>query len=107
VVHNRRYQAKNILEDYIVPSEHRQAIRERNRISAANTFEVIARKWFAQQEPGVVYRIRGSPQCGTSARISRPSKSDRQLLPGAVIHFGRKTVRRRTGVGHKRTPEKL
>jgi integrase len=48
---DRRYQAKKLLEDYIDPSEHRQAIRERIRTSAANTFEVVAREWFAQQDP--------------------------------------------------------
>ena len=42
-------------------------------------------------------------QSGTSVRISRPSKSDRQLLPEVVIQTAGKTVRRRAGVGQKRS----
>lgn len=48
---DRRYQARKLLDDYIDPSEHRQAILARIRTSAANTFEVVAREWFAQHEP--------------------------------------------------------
>jgi len=47
----RRYQARKLLDDYIDPSEHRQSILARIRTSAANTFEVVAREWFAQHEP--------------------------------------------------------
>lgn len=48
---DRRYQARKLLDDYIDPSEHRQSILARIRTSAANTFEVVAREWFAQHEP--------------------------------------------------------
>ena len=48
---DRRYQARKLLDGFIDPSEHRQSIRERIRTTAANTFEVVAREWFAQHEP--------------------------------------------------------
>lgn len=48
---DRRYQARKLLERFIDPSEHRQSIQERILVSAANTFEVIAREWFVQHEP--------------------------------------------------------
>ena len=51
---DRRYQARKLLDDYIDPSEHRQNILAQIRIHAANTFEVIAREWFVQREPGWV-----------------------------------------------------
>ena len=38
-------------------------------------------------------------QSGTSARISRPPKSDRQLSRGAVIQIGGITFPRKAGVG--------
>ncbi len=48
---DRRYQARKLLERFIDPSEHRQSIQERILVSAAHTFEVIAREWFVQHEP--------------------------------------------------------
>ncbi len=48
---DRRYQARKLLDGFIDPSEHRQSIREKNRTSATNTVEVVAREWFAQHEP--------------------------------------------------------
>jgi len=51
---DRRYQARKLLDDYIDPSEHRQNILAQIRIYAANTFEVTAREWFVQREPGWV-----------------------------------------------------
>jgi integrase len=47
---DRRYQARKLLDAYIDPSEHRQAIQSQLVASAANTFEVVAREWFAQRE---------------------------------------------------------
>jgi len=65
---DRRYQARKLLDDYIDPSEHRQNILAQIRIYAANTFEVVAREWFVQREPGWV--------AGHSSKIIRRLEKD-------------------------------
>ncbi|MDH4055667.1 MAG: integrase arm-type DNA-binding domain-containing protein [Gammaproteobacteria bacterium] len=47
---DRRYQARKLLDAYIDPSEHRQIIQSQLVTSATNTFEIVAREWFAQRE---------------------------------------------------------
>ena len=75
---DRRYQARKLLDDYIDPSEHRQSILARIRTSAANTFEVVAREWFAQHEP-------------TWAK-SHSSKIIRRLEKDIIPWVGRKPI---------------
>lgn len=48
---DRRYDARKLLDQFIDPSEHRQSIRQDIRTRAANTFEIVAREWFACHEP--------------------------------------------------------
>ncbi len=48
----RRDVARRLLDDEIDPSEYRQSQKEFLKNSASNSFEVIAREWFAVQEPG-------------------------------------------------------
>lgn len=79
---DRRYQARKLLETFIDPSEHRQSIQERILVSAANTFEVIAREWFVQHEP-------------TWAR-SHSSKIIRRLEKNIFPWIGRKPIDRIT-----------
>ena len=47
----RRDAARRLLAEDIDPSDHRQSLRESLRLSAANSFELIAREWFAIKEP--------------------------------------------------------
>jgi integrase len=51
---DRRYRARKLLDEYIDPSEYRQDKLAQIRASVADTFEVIAREWFVQQEPSWV-----------------------------------------------------
>ena len=48
---SRRDDARKLLADDIDPSQHRQAIKAAKVERAANSFEVIAREWFAKQSP--------------------------------------------------------
>jgi len=43
----RRDEARRLLADGIDPSEHRKALRTARVDRAANSFEVVAREWFA------------------------------------------------------------
>ena len=51
VARTRRDDARKLLADDIDPSQHRQAIKAAKVERAANSFEVIAREWFAKQSP--------------------------------------------------------
>ena len=48
----RREQARKLLANEIDPSEHRKSSKASLTESAANTFEVIAREWYAKKAPG-------------------------------------------------------
>lgn len=48
---DRRDMARRLLAKEIDPSEYRQSNRESLRDAAANSFESVAREWFAVQEP--------------------------------------------------------
>ncbi|MFA7269474.1 MAG: integrase arm-type DNA-binding domain-containing protein [Sterolibacterium sp.] len=48
----RRDDARKLLADGIDPSEHRKAVKATKTERAANSFEVIAREWFARKSPG-------------------------------------------------------
>ena len=47
----RRDEARKLLADGIDPGEHRKAKKSAGADRAANSFEVVAREWFAQYEP--------------------------------------------------------
>jgi integrase len=49
---DRRDGARRLLANDIDPSEHRKAHKARQRSSAENTFEGIAREWYSKREPG-------------------------------------------------------
>jgi len=48
----RRDEARKLLANGVDPSVHRQAAKAAQAESAANSFEVIAREWFAKHESG-------------------------------------------------------
>ncbi|MCF7994706.1 MAG: integrase arm-type DNA-binding domain-containing protein [Chromatiaceae bacterium] len=48
----KRDEARKLLADGIDPSAHRQIQKRANRALADNSFEVIAREWYAKQAPG-------------------------------------------------------
>lgn len=48
----RRDEARKILTNGIDPSEHRKAMKSAYADRAENSFEAIAREWFAKQSPG-------------------------------------------------------
>lgn len=47
----RRDEARRLLADAIDPGEHRKANKAAQLDRAGNSFEVVAREWFAKQEP--------------------------------------------------------
>ena len=47
----KRDDARKLLADGINPSEHRKATKSARADRAANSFEVVAREWFAKQSP--------------------------------------------------------
>src|SRR5690349_4544091 len=47
----RRDEARTLLADDVDPGEHRKAIHAAGADRAANSFEVVAREWFAKYEP--------------------------------------------------------
>ena len=47
----RRDEARKLLADGIDPGEHRKAKKSAGADRAANSFEVVAREWFAKYEP--------------------------------------------------------
>jgi integrase len=49
---DRRDEARKLLADGIDPSENRKALKTARAERAANSFEVIAREWFAKYQPG-------------------------------------------------------
>jgi len=51
---DRRDAARRLLDKEIDPSEYRQGQKESLRHAAANSFESVAREWFAIQEPSWV-----------------------------------------------------
>lgn len=48
----RREQARKLLADSVDPCENRKAVKATKAEQAANSFEVIAREWFARKSPG-------------------------------------------------------
>ena len=48
---NRRGEARKLLDNEVDPSEHRKAKNAAKTERAANSFEVVAREWFAKHEP--------------------------------------------------------
>jgi hypothetical protein len=48
---NKRDAARKLLADGVDPGEHRKAKELAGQERAANSFEVVAREWFAKQEP--------------------------------------------------------
>jgi integrase len=48
----RRDDARKLLADSIDPGENRKAVKATKTERAANSFEVIAREWFARKSPG-------------------------------------------------------
>ena len=48
---DRRDEARKLLAEGIDPSEHRKAMKAARAESSANSFEVIAREWFAKYSP--------------------------------------------------------
>jgi integrase len=48
---DRRDEARKLLANDIDPSEHKKAIKAAKAEKASNSFEVVAREWFAKQEP--------------------------------------------------------
>ena len=48
---HRRDEARRLLADSVDPGEHRKAKKQARADLAANSFEVIAREWFAKFEP--------------------------------------------------------
>ena len=50
--HNRRVETRKLVASGIDPSENRKAVKTARAERAANSFEVIAREWFAKYRPG-------------------------------------------------------
>ena len=50
----RRDDARKLLADGIDPGENRKAVKSAKAERAANSFEVVAREWFAKKLPGWV-----------------------------------------------------
>ena len=48
---DRRDAARTLVADNIDPSEHRKAMKASQALSAANSFEVVAREWYAKYSP--------------------------------------------------------
>lgn len=47
----RRDDARKLLADGIDPGENRKAVKAARQVRAANSFEVVAREWYAKQAP--------------------------------------------------------
>ena len=67
----RRDEAKKLLEGGVDPGLHRQAVKASILSAQGNTFEVVAREWFAKHSPSLV----------ESHRKKILSRLERQLFP--------------------------